>query len=150
VDIALGDGHIRHVPRGPRLTPHLPIDLFLRTLADVKGHQALAVILSGTGADGTLGCQAVRAQGGIAFAQEPGSARFDGMPHSAIAAGYDLIREVRKRPAEKGGSVPALALTAYAAAEDREKTAAAGFQSYLAKPAAPAELVTRAGALAGR
>jgi two-component system CheB/CheR fusion protein len=87
VDIALEDGHIRHVPRGPRLTPHLPIDLFLRTLADVKGHQAIAVILSGTGADGTLGCQAVRAQGGIAFAQEPGSARFDGMPHSAIAAG---------------------------------------------------------------
>jgi len=87
MDIALVDGHIKHVPRGPRREPHLPIDLFLRTLADVRGSQAIAVILSGAGTDGTLGCKAVKAQGGIVFAQEPASARYDGMPRSAISAG---------------------------------------------------------------
>src|SRR5688572_25699195 len=53
MDIALVDGHIKHVPRGPRREPHLPIDLFLRTLAGARGGQAIAVILSGTGTDGT-------------------------------------------------------------------------------------------------
>ncbi|MET0556001.1 MAG: response regulator [Vicinamibacteria bacterium] len=60
--------------------------------------------------------------------------------------GYDLIREVRARTGERGGAVPALALTAYAALEDRKKTADAGFQEYLAKPAEPAELVNPGGA----
>ena len=87
MDIALVDSHIKHVPRRPRREPHLPIDLFLRTLADARGPRAIAVILSGTGTDGTLGCRAVKANGGIAFAQEPASARYDGMPRSAISAG---------------------------------------------------------------
>jgi two-component system CheB/CheR fusion protein len=84
VDIALADGHIRHVARGSRREPHLPIDLFLGTLADVKQSQAVAVILSGTGTDGTQGCRAVKEGGGIALAQAPESAKFAGMPQSAI------------------------------------------------------------------
>jgi CheY-like chemotaxis protein len=70
-----------------------------------------------------------------------------GMP---VRDGYDLIREVRGRGRERGGAVPALALTAYAGSEDRQKTADAGFQAYLAKPAEPAELVRRVARLAGR
>lgn len=64
--------------------------------------------------------------------------------------GYAFMREIRKLPPERGGQIPALALTAYAAAEDRQKASRAGFQSYLAKPAAPADLVARVAALAGR
>jgi two-component system CheB/CheR fusion protein len=110
VDIALVDGRIRHVPRGTREKPHLPIDLFLRTLAHVQGSRAIAVILSGTGMDGTLGCKAVKAQGGIAFAQEPASAKFDGMPQSAILAGcVDSVLA----PAEIGREIVRLARGEY-------------------------------------
>jgi two-component system CheB/CheR fusion protein len=112
VDIALADGHIRHVPRGSRREPHRPIDLFLGTLADVKQSQAVAVILSGTGTDGTQGCRAVKAGGGIALAQEPESAKFGAMPQSAIdsrcvdvvlppeAIGAEIARLVAERALE--------------------------------------------------
>jgi CheY-like chemotaxis protein len=69
-----------------------------------------------------------------------------GMP---LRDGYDFIRTVRLRASDRGGGVPALALTAYAASDDRQKTTAAGFQEYLAKPAEPAELVWRVARLAG-
>jgi two-component system CheB/CheR fusion protein len=73
----------------PRLDSgrNMPIDSFLRALAADRGSQSFGVILSGTATDGTLGLQAIRAAGGITFAQERRSARFDGMPESAIAAG---------------------------------------------------------------
>ena len=86
-DMILSDGHLVLQPRSAIGGRHLPVDLFLRTLAAVQGSQAVAVVLSGTGNDGTLGCQAVKAAGGISFAQDPTSARYDGMPRSAIAAG---------------------------------------------------------------
>ena len=65
----------------------MPIDSFLRALAADRGSQALGVVLSGTASDGTLGLQAIKAAGGITFAQEMRTAKFDGMPRSAIAAG---------------------------------------------------------------
>ena len=65
----------------------MPIDSFLRALAADRGSQALGVVLSGTASDGTLGLQAIKAAGGITFAQEMRTAKFDGMPGSAIAAG---------------------------------------------------------------
>jgi len=55
--------------------------------------------------------------------------------------GYDLIREVRSRPPERGGNIPAIALSAYARAEDRMRALAAGFQLHLPKPIAEAELI---------
>jgi len=64
--------------------------------------------------------------------------------------GHALLREIRQRPREKGRETPALALTAFAAEEDRRKAAAAGFNEYLAKPAAPEELVAVVAALARR
>jgi CheY-like chemotaxis protein len=64
--------------------------------------------------------------------------------------GYSLIRKVRSREAERGGHVPAAALTAYARAEDRIKALASGFQMHLPKPIDPADLVTIVASLAGK
>ena len=64
--------------------------------------------------------------------------------------GYQLIKELRLRPAEQGGSVPAAALTAYARTEDRLRALRAGFQLHLAKPVQPSELVTVVFSLAAR
>ncbi len=66
----------------------LPIDSFLRSLAEDRGEQAIGVILSGTGTDGTLGLRAILGAGGVSFVEEPTSAKFDGMPSSAIQAGF--------------------------------------------------------------
>ena len=66
---------------------HLPIDLFLESLASTQKEQAVAVILSGTGTDGTRGVLAVRRSGGLVMVQDPNTAKFDGMPRSAIATG---------------------------------------------------------------
>lgn len=71
-------------PRGLRM----PIDAFLRSLADDQGERAIGIILSGTGTDGTLGLRAILGAGGISLVQEPATAKFDGMPSSAIHAGY--------------------------------------------------------------
>src|SRR5215831_5825311 len=67
--------------------PHMPIDTFLRSLAADQGANAIGVILSGTASDGTLGLTAIKGEGGITFAQDPESAKYDGMPNSAVAAG---------------------------------------------------------------
>jgi two-component system CheB/CheR fusion protein len=85
-DIAFADGVLRLSPRPGAQTPHMPIDRFLQTLADGLHSQALGVILSGTGSDGTSGLLAIKAEGGITFAQDD-TARHDGMPRSAVAAG---------------------------------------------------------------
>ena len=65
----------------------LPIDHLLKSLAKSCGQQTVAVILSGTGADGSGGLSALRAAGGLAIAQAPDEAEFSGMPHAAIATG---------------------------------------------------------------
>jgi two-component system CheB/CheR fusion protein len=70
-------------PRGLRL----PIDHFLRSLAADLRDQAVGVILSGMGSDGTLGLRAIKERAGATFVQTPESAKFDGMPRSAIDAG---------------------------------------------------------------
>ena len=64
--------------------------------------------------------------------------------------GYSLIRKVRSREAERGGHLPAAALTAYARAEDRVKALAAGFQMHLPKPIDPADLMAVVASLAGK
>jgi two-component system, chemotaxis family, CheB/CheR fusion protein len=59
----------------------------MRSLAEAKGNHSIGVILSGSGSDGTLGLAEIQAQGGVTFAQDEASAKYDGMPHSAVAAG---------------------------------------------------------------
>jgi len=75
------------MPRTEKHGLHLPIDYFLRSLAEDRRSRAVGVILSGTASDGTLGLQAIKAEGGITFAQDEESARYDGMPRSAIGSG---------------------------------------------------------------
>lgn len=64
-----------------------PIDLFLSSLAEDKKENCIAVILSGTGTDGTAGIKSVKEGGGLIIVQDPMSAKFDGMPRSAISTG---------------------------------------------------------------
>ncbi|MCC5793479.1 MAG: PAS domain-containing protein [Chromatiales bacterium] len=83
-------------PRGRRL----PVDILFSSLASARGDQAIAVILSGMGADGTLGLQAIKAVGGLVVVQDPATAQFDSMPASAIATGCaDIIGPAEALPA---------------------------------------------------
>jgi two-component system, chemotaxis family, CheB/CheR fusion protein len=82
-------------PRGLRL----PIDILFCSLAREQGEYAIGVVLSGMGADGTLGLQAIKSQGGLTLVQEPSSAQFDSMPKSAIAAGAcDIVAPAAQLP----------------------------------------------------
>ena len=73
-------------------SPNNAIDIFFESLAKDKKDKAVAVVLSGTGTDGTKGIEAIKNEGGLVIAQDPTTARFDGMPNSAIASGnVDLI-----------------------------------------------------------
>ena len=85
-NLSIADGVLQPTAR-PDSGRNMPIDSFLRALAADRGRGAIAVILSGTASDGTLGLQAIKAAGGITFAQEPETAKYDGMPRSAIASG---------------------------------------------------------------
>jgi two-component system CheB/CheR fusion protein len=77
----------------------LPIDFFLRSLADDRKEGGVGVILSGMGSDGTIGLRAIKEKGGLVLVQEPASAKFDSMPKSAINAGLaDLVAPVEDLP----------------------------------------------------
>ncbi len=77
----------------------LPIDFFFRSLADDLQEKSIGVILSGMGSDGTLGLRAIKEKAGVVFVQAPGSAKFDGMPRSAIDAGLaDVVAPVEEIP----------------------------------------------------
>ena len=78
---------------------HLPIDNFFTSLAEVVGEKSVAIVLSGTGTDGSRGIKAVREAGGLVLVQTPESAGFDGMPRAAIGTGIvDLICDVFDMP----------------------------------------------------
>ncbi len=85
--LAVRDGALQlttpEAPHGARL----PFDFLLRSLAKEYGPRAVCVVLSGTGADGSIGLRAVKQAGGFVIAQDPDEAGYDGMPRSAIATG---------------------------------------------------------------
>jgi chemotaxis methyl-accepting protein methylase len=82
-------------PRGLRL----PIDFFLRSLAQDQQEHSIAVILSGMGSDGTLGMRAIKEKGGVVLVQDPATAKFDGMPRSAVDSGLaDIVAPVDDLP----------------------------------------------------
>ncbi len=82
-------------PRGLRL----PIDYFFRSLAEDRKEQSIGVILSGMGSDGTLGLRSIKEKEGLVVVQDPASAKFDGMPRSAIASGLaDLVGPAEELP----------------------------------------------------
>ena len=70
-----------------KLSPHHPIDTFLYSLAEDRGNKAIGIILSGAGSDGTKGIQGIHQKGGLVIVQDEASARFGGMPHSAVSSG---------------------------------------------------------------
>lgn len=84
--MALKNGRLRLLPRTPAVQ-HLPIDYFLRSLAEELGSRAIGVILSGIASDGTLGLKAIKSEGGVTFAQDEQSAKYSDMPRNAVAAG---------------------------------------------------------------
>ncbi len=100
--------------------PH-PIDAFFRSLAEAAGHRALAIVLSGTGSDGTLGIQAIKSQAGMVMAQDPDTAEFGDMPANAIATGQvDYVLA----PADMAAT-----LTGYLRFQVYRRAALSGYQS---------------------
>ena len=81
-------------PRGLRL----PIDFFFRSFAQDRGERAICIVLSGTGTDGTLGLKAIKEEGGMVIVQAPESAKYDGMPRSAIATGLVDFAPISRPP----------------------------------------------------
>jgi two-component system CheB/CheR fusion protein len=87
-----GQGVLQVEPRREVSGPHLPIDIFFRSLAEQRASGAIGVVLSGTGSDGTLGLEEIKAAGGITLAQDEASARYPTMPQSAVRSGcVDLV-----------------------------------------------------------
>lgn len=81
------DGILKLHPRTEARGLHLPIDFFFQSLAEYHKVRAVGVLLSGTASDGTLGLKAIKAAGGITFAQDEKSAKYSGMPKHAVDAG---------------------------------------------------------------
>src|SRR5438046_4879456 len=96
------NGKLTLVRRTERL--NIAIDHFFESLAEQHGSRAIGIVLSGTGSDGTAGLRAIKAAGGLTFAQTEESARFDAMPRSAIRSGFvdlvlpphEIARELRR------------------------------------------------------
>jgi len=95
-------GEILHLLERPEnQVLHLPIDYFFRSLAKELEERAIGLVLSGTGSDGTRGLRTIKDVGGIVMVQSPESAKFNGMPNSAIATGLvDYVLPVTQMPTE--------------------------------------------------
>ncbi|MGZ3939399.1 MAG: chemotaxis protein CheB, partial [Flavisolibacter sp.] len=99
--LTIEDHRLRLSEKNFEKAPNTAIDTFLKSLAEDQGSKAIAVILSGTGTDGTRGIAAIQNAGGMVLVQDPISAKFDGMPNSAIASGnVDYILSPELMPEE--------------------------------------------------
>ncbi|MCA9016873.1 MAG: chemotaxis protein CheB, partial [Planctomycetaceae bacterium] len=83
--LAILNSRLHRMETGTATSPKLPIDYFFRSLAEDQQEKAICIILSGTGTDGTLGLKAIKGASGMAMAEKPLSAKYAGMPSSAIA-----------------------------------------------------------------
>lgn len=100
--VIVKEGALKLIRRTQQL--NLAIDHFFESLAEERGSRAIGVILSGSGTDGTHGLRAIKAAGGLTFAQNEASAKFDAMPRSAIRAGFvdaalpprEIAQEIRR------------------------------------------------------
>ena len=87
-DVVLENGVLRlRNPSGHTASPKPSADRLFKSLATEQGENCMGIVLSGTGSDGSYGVQAIREAGGITIAQDPASAKYDGMPTSAIETG---------------------------------------------------------------
>lgn len=99
--MAIAQGRFVLTPRESARGQHLSVDFFMRSLAEDRQSSAIGVILSGTGSDGTAGVAAIKAEGGLNFAQDPATAKYDSMPRSAIASGcIDFVLTPRQIASE--------------------------------------------------
>ncbi len=99
-NLAMADGHLTLTNKIGALERRSPVDLFFRTLAEANEECSVSVILSGTGADGSMGLKRIKEHGGVAFAQDPEEAEYDDMPNNAIATGLiDYVLPVAEIPA---------------------------------------------------
>ena len=97
--LSMNDGYLRVSDMESSHGRQIAIDLFFRTLAAVHRERAVAVVLSGAGADGAVGITRIKEEGGIAIVQRPSDAEFDSMPRSAIATGaIDWVLPVASMP----------------------------------------------------
>lgn len=99
--LTMQDGFIVVSPNTQIEDRRAPVDIFFRTLAEEHGTRAIAVILSGTGANGSMGLKRIKEKGGAAFVQNPREAEFNEMPRNAIATGLvDEVLNVADLPAK--------------------------------------------------
>jgi len=97
--LSVSNGALHLSPPQARHGARLPFDFLLHSLAEEYGKRTICVILSGTGADGSLGLKAVKEKGGLVLAQDPDEAGYDGMPRSAVMTGaVDLVLPVTEIP----------------------------------------------------
>ncbi len=101
-DMAFLNGALQLMEPGAPHGHRLPIDFFFRSLAQDLHERAIGVVLSGTGSDGALGIRAIKGEGGMVMVQAPESAKFDGMPRSAIATG---VADYALTPGEMPGQL---------------------------------------------
>jgi len=97
--MAVTDGSLRLTVPTEHRGMRLPIDFLFRSLAESRKEHAVCIVLSGTGSDGTAALRAVNAAGGIAMVQDPATAKYDGMPRSAVESGYaDYVLPPERMP----------------------------------------------------
>jgi two-component system CheB/CheR fusion protein len=94
-------GRLQLVNQVRNREPNFAIDVFFESLAKDRGRYAIGIILSGTGSDGTKGVKMIKNAGGMVMVQDPATAKFDGMPRSAIEAGFvDYVFSPERMPGE--------------------------------------------------
>lgn len=95
--------------------PHMPVDHLFAAIARERGDTGIGIVLSGTGTDGSLGVTEIKAAGGITFAQDAASAKFDGMPESAVESGASISSSLRARSRPSWRASPAAPVPSTAA-----------------------------------
>jgi len=107
-----------------------PIDVFFRSLAKSYANKSVAIILSGTGSDGTNGIKSIKEENGVIIVQSPESSKFDGMPRSALATGFaDLVLS----PGEIAEEMPHIAASLFARANENGEGLAPSDETMLSK-----------------
>ncbi len=106
-DVVMREGRLRLTEPMHTIGPKPSVNHFFHSLAEDQGELAVGIVLSGTGSDGSAGLRAIKAAGGLTIAQDPDTAKYDGMPRSAVKTGQvDLIL----KPSDMGRMLERLVL----------------------------------------
>ncbi|MEQ8189931.1 MAG: chemotaxis protein CheB [Candidatus Eremiobacterota bacterium] len=118
-EMTVSKGLLYICPRKKTSGKYMPVDTFFTSLASDQKNRAIGIILSGTATDGTIGLRNIKSEGGLTFAQDEKTAKFDGMPRSAISAGVvDFILS----PEDIAGEIAQIDSYPYITGEDKVKT----------------------------